>query len=79
MVRTESIRSHSADGSLAAHASRAIDNVLALISIGMVGAAALFAVYSWIEPGAVKITLFAVMYLLARSLLGSLFERAAQV
>ncbi|HKP63348.1 MAG TPA: hypothetical protein VJV78_41720 [Polyangiales bacterium] len=77
MVRTESTRTYSAGGSLAAQASRAVDNLLALVSIGMVGAAALFAVYSWIEPGLVKIMLFALMYLLARSLLGSLFEPGA--
>jgi hypothetical protein len=60
-------------GGLKASAHRVVDNVCAVASITMVAMAALFAVQSWIDPPVVKVILFALLYLVTRVLVRSLF------
>lgn len=50
------------------------DKVFASISIALVFAACVVATRTWIESGWTQISIFALLYLLARALVGCLFE-----
>lgn len=55
-----------------------IDNIMALISIGLVAVAAAFAVHSWTEITPIRVILFASLYMLMRTLIRHLFELKAR-
>ena len=61
-------------GNLQPPSSTLVDNILALISIGLVAIAATLAVQSWTEVTPVRMVLFALFYFLLRGLVRHLFE-----
>ena len=72
--RTDDYRISLHSGRGADTASGVVDKAFALISVAIVVAACLTAMYAWIAPGWPQIPILAALYLLVRSLLWQVFD-----